>query len=144
MDQWMPGELLYDHAVAMTNLAMRTSCLRAIIWHQGESDCLSEEGVAMYGQRFTHMITRLRQDLGAEHVPVILGELPREIGAGWKTQGRETKLNAILHALTQEVPNCVIASSENLTLKADGVHFDSPACREFGLRYFRAYQEICR
>lgn len=37
--QWQPGELLYDHAVAMAKLAMRTSKLCGIIWHQGESDC---------------------------------------------------------------------------------------------------------
>ena len=35
--QWMPGEILFDHAVMMTKLAMRTSEFGGIIWHQGES-----------------------------------------------------------------------------------------------------------
>ena len=41
--QWMPGEVLYDHAVMMTRLAMRSSRLRGILWDQGESDCHTEE-----------------------------------------------------------------------------------------------------
>ena len=36
LSQWMPGEVLYDHAVMMTKLAMRTSRLCGILWHQGE------------------------------------------------------------------------------------------------------------
>jgi hypothetical protein len=38
LSQWMPGEILFDHAVMMTKLAMRTSRLAGILWHQGESD----------------------------------------------------------------------------------------------------------
>ena len=135
----MPGELLYDHAVMQTRLAMRTSKLKAILWHQGESDCLSDETVAAYRENFIQMITQLRKDLGAENVPVILGELPQQMGANWKTAGREQQLNGILRQLAAEVPNCAIASSKELTMKPDGVHFDSPACREFGKRYFEQY-----
>lgn len=142
LQQWMPGELLYDHAVMQTKLALRTSNLKAILWHQGESDCLSDETVAAYRENFTRMITQLRKDLNAEHVPVILGELLRQMGANWKTEGREQKLNQILRQLAEEIPYCAIASSENLTMKPDGAHFDSPACREFGGRYFEKYLSI--
>jgi len=142
ISQWMPGQLLYDHAVMQTGLAMRTSKLHAVLWHQGESECHSAETVAAYRERFLKMITCLRKDLGAEKVPVILGELPRQMGANWKTEGREQQLNAILRQLSKEVPNCAIASSENLTMKPDGLHFDSEACREFGRRYFAKYLSL--
>lgn len=137
--QWLPGELLYDHAVMQTKLAQRTSQLKAILWHQGESDCLSDEAVAAYRERCLTVIARLRKDLGAENVPVILGELPWQIGENWKTGGRERKLNGILRELAREIPHCAIASSEKLVVKPDGVHFDSESCREFGNRYFEAY-----
>ena len=140
--QWMPGELNYDHAVMQTKLALRTSDLKAILWHQGESDCLSDETVAAYRENFIQMITQLRKELGAENVPVILGELPQQMGANWKTAGREQQLNGILRQLAAEVPNSAIASSRELTMKPDGAHFDSPACREFGKRYFEAYQKL--
>lgn len=148
LSQWMPGELLYDHAVMQTKLALRTSQLKAILWHQGESDCLSDETVAAYRENFLKMIFNLRKDLGAENVPVILGELPRQMGANWKTEGREQQLNGILRELSREVPHCAITSSESLTMKPDGAHFDSSACREFGKRYFVQYltvlQNCCR
>ena len=139
LDEWMPGQLLYDHAVMQTKLAQRTSQLKAILWHQGESDCLCDETVAAYREKFLRMITQLRKDLGAESVPVILGELPQQMGANWKTGGREQQMNAILRQLAKEVPNCAIASSAGLSMKTDGAHFDSPACREFGKRYFEQY-----
>ena len=142
LDEWMPGQLLYDHAVMQTKLALRTSELKAILWHQGESDCLCDETVAAYREKFLRMITQLRKDLGAENVPVILGELPQKMGDSWKTSGREQQMNGILRQLAREVPNCAIASSHGLTMKTDGAHFDSPACREFGKRYFEAYQTL--
>ena len=138
LSQWLPGELNYDHAVMQAGLAMRTSRLTAILWHQGESDCLRQEDVDAYRGRFHQMIAALRRDLGRQDLPVILGELPRNIGESWKTQGREEQLNLILNQLVRELPNCAIASSEGLALKPDGVHFDSASCREFGKRYFRA------
>ena len=36
--QWMPGQPLYENAVFQTKLAMRSSQLAGILWHQGESD----------------------------------------------------------------------------------------------------------
>ena len=43
MDQWMPGQVLYDHAVMMTKLAMRSSSFAGILWHQGEADCSEKQ-----------------------------------------------------------------------------------------------------
>ncbi len=40
MDQWKAGGLLFDHAVFQTQLALRTSSLAGVLWHQGESDSL--------------------------------------------------------------------------------------------------------
>ncbi|MBR3862760.1 MAG: hypothetical protein IKM42_03785 [Clostridia bacterium] len=37
--KWQPGGVLFDHAVFMARLAMRSSTLGGIIWHQGENDC---------------------------------------------------------------------------------------------------------
>ncbi len=141
ISQWLPGELDYDHALMQAKLAMRTSRLTAILWHQGESDCIRQEDVAAYRGRFHQVITSLRRDLGRPDLPVIIGELHRNIGESWKTQGREAQLNEILNQLVREIPHCAIASSEGLTVKPDGIHFDSESCREFGKRYFQALTE---
>ena len=142
ISQWQPGELNYDHAVMQAKLAMRTSRLVAILWHQGESDCQNDADVAAYKERFIRVATRLRKDLDMPNLPIVLGEIPQKIGESWKTQGRERQMNAILNQLAREVPNCAIASSEGLAVKPDGVHFDSESCRELGSRYFRAYRSL--
>lgn len=142
ISQWLPGELNYDHALMQAKLAMRTSRLTAVLWHQGESDCLTDADVAAYSQRFRTVISQLRKDLGMPQLPVILGELPRKMGESWKTQGREARLNQILNRLAQEVPHCAIASSEGLTMKPDGAHFDSASCRELGKRYFERFVTV--
>ena len=142
INQWMPGEVLYDHAVMMTKLAMRSSKLSGIIWHQGESDCKNDELLYSYKGKFKKMMESLRRDLGAEDIPIIIGELSENISDDWKVDDRPSKLNKIFHELACEVPLCRVASSEGLNLKADGIHFDAVSAREFGKRYYKEYCEL--
>ena len=77
--EWMPGELLYDNAVFNAKMAMKHSVLSGILWHQGESDCIDENDVANYKQRFLQMIASLKRDLGVSDIPVLIGELSPKI-----------------------------------------------------------------
>ena len=43
LDLWMPGTLLFDHAVAQAKLAARSSTIMGVLWPQGESDCTPEK-----------------------------------------------------------------------------------------------------
>ncbi len=137
--QWQPGELLYDHALAMAKLAMRTSDLGGIIWHQGESDCqgLNEDE---YRHDFLNVMTSLRRDLG-ENVPIIIGEISDKITDAWKLDSID-RMNVLLHKLQKELPMCGIVSVDGLELKADGIHFNSKSLRELGKRYFEKYKEL--
>ena len=140
MDQWMPGEVLYDHALMQARLAMRSSALSGILWHQGESDCKDRETVDAYGEKFLTMMTALRKDLGLPQLPIIVGELAR----GHKRENVEEMrryFNAKLSETVPKLPNCYLVSSEGLTLKADDLHFDALSCQTFGQRYFDAYAE---
>ena len=137
--QWQPGELLYDHAVAMTKLAMRTSELCGIIWHQGESDC-SQLNENEYRQDFLNVMNSLRKDIGI-NLPIIIGEISDKITDEWNLDSVD-KMNILLHKLQKEIPLCEIVSVEGLELKDDGIHFNSKSCRELGKRYFEKYKEI--
>ena len=145
ISQWMPGEILFDHAVFMTKLAMRTSNFGGIIWHQGESDC-NAECIDFYKERFITMMTEMRRQLGAEELPLIIGELSRDVdGNRWKHLEYVDKMNGIFHEIAKEIPNCAVASAEGITIKkTDGLHFDSKGSREFGHRYFEKYLEIVK
>lgn len=140
--QWMPGEILYDHALMMARLAMRTSVLCGILWHQGESDCTSEERFAAHEDRFVTMITALRCELGAEKLPLIIGELSEHIAPRYHTEDRTARMNQVYRRLAEQLPCCGVASAEGLSLQADGLHFDSASYRTFGLRYYEVYQRL--
>ena len=43
--QWQPGEPLFDNALSCAKIAMRSSELKGILWHQGETDCNDERFV---------------------------------------------------------------------------------------------------
>ena len=142
LSQWMPGEVLYDHAVMMTKLAMRSSRLCGILWHQGESDCLKEERVRTYPDRFVEMITAMRRDLGAEDVPVLIGELSLLIDPKYNRSEYLGVMNENFAEISRRIPHCAVVSSKGLVLKEDGLHFDAPSLREFGKRYFEAYKTL--
>jgi len=135
LSQWMPGEILFDHAVMQAKLARRTSVLSGILWHQGEADCGSDERVNSYKERFITMITRMRQELGSD-IPVVIGELSRSYAPKHNLNEDAARLNKIFCEIAEELPCCAVACSEGLTMKPDGVHFDAAACRVFGVRYF--------
>lgn len=139
--QWMPGEILYDHAVMMTQLANRTSKLGGILWHQGESDC-DEVNVPLYKERFLTTITSLRKALNAEELPFIFGELSERIEPQWNHGDYPKQMNEIFRELEKEVPNCKLVPAKELPLKPDGIHFNSKSLRELGLRYFEAYKDL--
>ena len=143
ISQWQPGDVLFDHAVMMTKLAMRTSDFGGILWHQGESDC-DEENIKHYKERAIRMITALRRELNAENLPFIFGELSEDISPSWNLGDYPKQMNAIFREIQAELPACSLVSSKDLTLKPDGIHFDSPSLREFGSRYFEAYLELTK
>ena len=139
IDQWMPGEILFDHAVMMTRLAMRTSVFSGILWHQGESDCRSDERVALHVEKFVSMISALREALGAQELPLLIGELAYGLDAREDMGDRPHRMNQNYREIAAQLPHCALVSAEGLTLKADILHFNSSSLREFGKRYADAY-----
>jgi hypothetical protein len=142
IEQWQPGEVLYDHAVMMTRLAMRTSRLAGILWHQGESNSrnLDEE---KYRRMFLNTMNSLRRDLGAEELPLLIGEISGHIAPEWGAKDAD-KMNSLLDRMQYELPMCRLVEAKELPLKPDGIHFNSRSCRELGKRYFAAYKELTK
>ena len=140
--QWMPGELLFDHTVAMVGLAARTSTLSGILWHQGESDCTSDELLAAHPECFVKMITALRHALGAEKLPLLIGELSESPKFCERVSGRNLQMNRQYRELVGRLPHAALVSTQGLNLMDDNLHFDAASLREFGRRYFEAYRGL--
>ena len=141
IEQWQPGEILFDNAVNCARLAMRTSSLRGILWHQGESDCHGDR-YKLYEERFRRLMDALRAELGQPEIPIIVGglgdflakcELSEHVGQYYE------KINETLERLGREYPNCAFVPATGLGANPDNLHFSAAALQAFGLRYYEAF-----
>jgi len=128
----------------MSRLAMRRSNLTAILWHQGESDCKNPSDVDEYYEKFRKMILAMRRALGNLRLPVVIGEISERILPSWEISELAPRLNSVLHRIAEQDPFIAIVSTQDLTLKPDGLHFDSRSLRTLGERYADAALELTR
>ena len=143
MDQWHEGEILFDHACYLAELASRTSEIKGILWHQGEADC-SPALYSTYEERLTAMIEAMRKRLGMKDVPFLVGGL----GDFLKDCPLSAQLANYVHvndamkAVASKVKNVGFVSAEGLGSNDDVLHFNSKALREFGVRYYEGYKAL--
>src|SRR5690349_4987113 len=139
ISSWEPGALdpatkthPYDDALLRARVAMRDGRLRAILWHQGESDAhpgLSER----YAEKLHALIARFRADLNAPDLPFIIGELGQFPGKPWDADvGR---VDSVHRAIAATVPHVAFVLSDGLQDKGDTLHFNAASQRVFGERY---------
>ena len=143
LSQWLPGEILFDNAVNCAKLAMRTSSLKGILWHQGESDC-TEERCAEYSKKFAFTMNSLRERLEMPDLPIIIGGLGDYLANYNSPDIAEyhKKINVILEELGSGYPNCAFVPATGLGGNPDNLHFSAAALKEFGKRYYKAYESL--
>ena len=145
LDQWAEGGVLFDHAVYMTELALRTSTVVAILWHQGESDC-HPELVPLYEEKLTRIFAALREKTGLRDVPILVGGLGDylvnyhpELEYFWNCV---KKANNSLQKMANDDPLIGFVSAEGLGANPDNLHFSAKALREFGHRYYEEFLKM--
>lgn len=142
LDDWAVGGPLFENAVNQARLALQSSTLAGILWHQGESDCFPEKA-ALYEGKFAAIMTALRDALQAPEVPLVIGGLGDYLttgiyGAYFKLY---TEVNAVLRRIAQTQPHCTFAAATGLTANPDGLHFNAASLRTLGVRYYKAWAE---
>lgn len=139
--QWAPGSLLFDNAVYQARLALRTSHIVGILWHQGESDATNDRYLR-YGAELETILTQLRRLLGLEDVPVILGGLGPYLDDYTKSPHLQwPEINLQLQAVADRLPHCGYVGAEGLQPNPDNLHFSAAALHAFGLRYFGEFEK---
>lgn len=139
--EWEPGGLLYSHAVMMTKLALRTSRLKGILWHQGETDSDCKEDAERYLERLAVFFGHLLHDLGNPNVPVLIGELGNFLKDYPEGGDYYETVNRALREFSSRSPQYSFVPADGLTSNPDCLHFNAVSQREFGKRYFTAYRE---
>jgi hypothetical protein len=131
----------WDEAIARAKAAMTDGQLKAILWHQGESDS-NAEAAPLYAQRLRALIQRFRSELGSPNLPFIIGQLGRFDGKAWDAP--HITVDSVHRAIALEMPNVAFVSSEGLKDKGDNTHFTAAGARELGRRYAEAYLRLVR
>lgn len=142
---WQPGAYYeatksfpYDDALRRARKAMETGTIKAVLWHQGESD--SKEVLApQYKAHLVQLIQRFRAEFEQPDLPFIIGQLGKFEEKPWDEW--RTMVDITHREIAEEVPGVAFVSSDGLGHKGDSLHFSTAAARTLGARYARAYTE---
>lgn len=136
---WLKGaeDDYYGEALSRIRQAMKFGTLKAIIWHQGESDSQFPED---YIAKLQKLVADLREDLGDEKLPFIVGEL-----AQWRTNGTSGAFNEMLRKIPQHIPYSYCVSSDELVplMNESDPHFSADSQIILGRRYAEAAYKAC-
>lgn len=139
INSWLKGarDDYYGEALSRIRQAMKYGKVKAIIWHQGESDS-REPG--LYMEKLKKLVADLRQDLGDEKLPVIVGEI-----ADWRANGTSEAFNKMLRTVPQHISYAYCVSSKELVPLIDerDPHFSADSQIILGRRYAEAAYEAC-
>ncbi len=143
LDDWAVGRALFENTVSQGRLAQRTSKIKGILWHQGESDC-SPEKTEKYQEKFSEIINALRQELNIPEVPLIIGGLgdflPKGILGQYFTH--YSLVNRELEDFARSHENSFFVTAKGLDSNPDGIHFNAHSQRLLGIRYYQAYRDL--
>lgn len=142
LDEWAVHGLLYDHALFQTKLAMRTSTVAGILWHQGESDC-PDNLYKDYEKKFRTIVKSFRKDSGLSDVPFIVGALGDYLNDNSTEYFKNyIYVNEALKKVASTEERMAFVSAEGLTSNPDNLHFNAASLRIFGVRYFNEFDKI--
>ncbi|MEO1527921.1 MAG: sialate O-acetylesterase [Planctomycetota bacterium] len=129
----------YDDTLRRIKTALRSGTVKAILWHQGESDS-NAKNAPQYEARLDALIARLRDACGDPEIPFIAGQLGRFEGKPWNEF--RIQVDAVHRSLPDRVSRTAFVSSEGLTDKGDKTHFDTASYEELGRRYAAAFHKL--
>lgn len=124
IEEWKPGELLYNEAVSQMKKAVKYGVLKGVIWHQGEADSGKYD---KYMPKITALIEALRTDLNTPNLPFVAGQLSPD-------KPKRNNFNNMILELPNKVKNTGVVSTEELKT-IDSTHFNSLSQRLLGQRY---------
>jgi len=142
IDQWLPGTRLFDHAVFQAKLAMRSSTVAGILWHQGESDSENDRYL-VHEKKLKLVLDTMRKELDLWDVPVLVGGLGDFLnGYNNGSHDQWPRINEAMEKLTQSDPRMAFVPAEGLGHNGDSLHFSAAALYEFGNRYYEAFRPL--
>ena len=143
ISQWI-GDSTHRNVTLFSNFKEKVAfgkangTIKAILWHQGESDSGSEELIELYQERLQTLFLKFRTQIGNDSLPILIGELGSYSAndANWQAVNRQIK------AYMASDPYASLIPTSDFTHKGDFIHFDSEGQRELGKRFALKFLDI--
>lgn len=135
------GTPLYQEAINKALWAKKQGVLKALLWHQGESDTVSSEQSDLYESRLLQLIKNIREDLDEPDLMVIVGNLAEFYGTGSEHSAPQRikqieKIKESLRNIPEKLAGVGFVESTGLQSHDEHlVHFDRESYIIFGKRY---------
>jgi hypothetical protein len=140
--QWL-GDSLYRGVKLMSNfkekvvMAKRYGHIKALLWHQGESDAQPNK-IELYAEKIKTVFGQFRAIVGQEKLPILVAEL----GSYSADNDYWQAINKIIHSNAATDPNISVIPTTDLKEKGDRIHFDAEGQRLMGKRMAREYVKL--
>lgn len=139
------GTPLYQEVIDKSLWAKKQGKLKAILWHQGESDTVTPEQADLYEGRLLQLIKDIRLNLDEPDLIFIIGNLAEFYGTGTDHSAPERvrqigKVKESLRNIPDKLPHVGFVESTGLrSHDHHQVHFDRESYIVFGKRYLDVY-----
>ncbi|PCJ97001.1 MAG: sialate O-acetylesterase [Flavobacteriaceae bacterium] len=139
VSQWA-NDSIYRNVQLLSNFKKKVAIgkkhgtIKAILWHQGESDANSHD-IPLYKDKLSALFNTFRTTIGNDSLPIILGEL----GAYSKNPEEWGAITKIINEFPSFDANTSVIKLSDLKDKGDKIHFNTEGFRIMGKRYAEAY-----
>jgi hypothetical protein len=140
INQWITDETyrnvsLFSNFKEKAAIGKQHGSVKAILWHQGESDAASEETIEIYDKQLAILFGMFRAEVGNPNLSITMGQL----GSFSKTDEAWQAINSKMEEYQKTDPFSYLIQTKDLNHKGDFVHFDSEGQRAMGVRHAKAY-----
>jgi hypothetical protein len=133
-DSTFRGVKLLTNFREKLELGKRYGEIKAVLWHQGESDA-NPNGIKSRQEKLKTLFTSFRNFAGNPALPVLMGEL----GSYSKNKEMWMQLNEQIRLYSASDVNTSVISTSDFKDRGDQTHFTSEGQREMGKRFAKAY-----
>jgi hypothetical protein len=147
IEQWQPGNELYQQAIDRTTIAVnsgKNNSIKVILWHQGETDIFVGTQEYTYREKLTNTIRSFRSSnisTITQETPWIVGEFTPGLNNWYKNleDGYLPYMMNVIDALPTLINNTCTVNTTGLN---GFIHFDGASYRELGKRYYECYMSL--
>jgi len=139
INQWINnsthrGIQLFSNFKEKVELGKKYGTIKAILWHQGESDA-KPDGIVQRQGKLKALFEMFRKTVGNDSLPILMGEL----GSFSKTPELFSQMNEQTRLYSASDRFTSVISTSDFQHRGDFLHFNSVGQREMGKRFAFEY-----